>query len=41
MHALGGIRIRDPSNQVAADLRIRLFGHRKHLLITKYILKRG
>ena len=26
MHALGGIRIRDPNNQVAVDLRIRFAG---------------
>jgi hypothetical protein len=32
IHALSGIRSRDPSNQAAADLRLRPCGHRDRLL---------
>jgi hypothetical protein len=32
IHALSGIRIRDPSNQAVADLRLRPRGYRSRLL---------
>jgi hypothetical protein len=32
IHALSGIRIRDPSNQAAADLRLRPRGHRVQVI---------
>jgi len=32
-HALRGIRIRDPSNRAAVDLRLRPHGHRDRRLV--------
>jgi hypothetical protein len=34
IHALKGIRTRDPNNQAAADMRLRPLGHWDHLNIT-------